>query len=314
MRVLVLGGGGFIGINLTKALLANRFDIRIFERPNRKAQSFINSEENLEWYEGDFSNQIEVEEAMQGCDAIYHLVSTTLPQNSNDNPAYDVESNVIASIKMMEAARNYGVKKIIFASSGGTVYGIPEQTPILETHPTNPICSYGISKLTIEKYLALFHANGGPNYTILRLANPYGYYQSPDSSQGVIAVFIKKALVGEQIEIWGDGTVIRDYVFIDDVVRAMVACLISSICYGVFNVGSGDGYSVNQILERIEYHTERKTNKIYLSSRKIDVPKNVLDISKMKATIGWQPIVTIDNGIKKTIEFIQQNLLDLKTV
>jgi len=304
MKVLVLGGGGFLGTNLIQALLAEGIPVRVFERPGSKTKGLLDGEGNLEWFEGDFTKTSEVAEAIEGCDAIYHLISTTLPKNSNDNPAHDVESNVIASIRMMEAARAHGVKKIVFASSGGTVYGIPKQIPIPETHPTDPICSYGISKLAIEKYLALFHTNGGPDYTILRLANPYGHYQSPEASQGAIAVFMKKALNGEPIEIWGDGSVVRDYVYVDDVVDAMMRSLHYQGSEKLFNIGGGVGVSVNELLDAIDGALDSNTEHDYSGARSCDVPTNVLDIERAHKLLGWIPMVGLSDGIKKAAKYL----------
>jgi len=306
MKILVLGGGGFLGINLTKALLANQYSVRVFERPGKKIDclNLLKDKTNLEWYEGDFTNRNEVSEAIQGCDFIYHLISTTLPKSSNENPAYDIESNVISSIHMMESARENGVKKIIFASSGGTVYGTPKQTPISETHPTDPICSYGISKLAIEKYLALFYTNGGPDYTILRLANPYGYHQSPEASQGAIAVFIKKAINGESVEIWGDGSIIRDYIYVDDVIDAMLQGLIYQGEEKIFNIGSDSGFSINKLLDSIDITLGCKTKRIYSHTRNHDVPVNILDINRAKKLLQWHPAIELMNGLKKSTKYL----------
>jgi len=186
MKCLVLGGGGFLGSHLCDALLAKGYAVRIFDRPNLKRYRIFSADEDVEWLEGDFVNQEDVAQAVPGCDIIYHLVSTTLPKSSNDNPVYDIETNVVSSLHLLEVARKADIRKIIFVSSGGTVYGIPNETPIKETHPTNPVCSYGISKLSIEKYLKLYHSLYGVDYCILRLANPYGERQRTVDAQGAV--------------------------------------------------------------------------------------------------------------------------------
>ena len=211
MKCLVLGGGGFLGSHLSEALLAQGHAVRIFDRPNLTRFKTFSTGEAVQWVEGDFVNRAHLAEAVCGCDVIYHMVSTTLPRSSNENPAYDVESNVVGTLHLLEAARANRIKQTIFVSSGGTVYGVPQQVPIKESHPTDPICSYGISKLAIEKFLHLFQTLYGMEYCILRLANPFGERQRLATAQGAVAVFLAKALRNEEIEIWGDGSVVRDY-------------------------------------------------------------------------------------------------------
>jgi UDP-glucose 4-epimerase len=176
----------------------------------------------VEWIEGDLVNQEDLEAAIQGCDIIYHLVSTTLPKSSNDNPAYDIETNVIGTLHLLDLARKKMGKKVIFISSGGTVYGVPGEVPIKESYPTNPLCSYGIVKLTIEKYLALYHQLYGLDYCVIRPSNPFGERQRVTGAQGAVAVFLHKALRDEPIEIWGDGTVVRDFIYVGDLTAALV--------------------------------------------------------------------------------------------
>lgn len=305
MRCLILGGGGFIGSNLAEALLLAGYRVRIFERPHSQTQMHPGIIEQLEWVEGDFSNPAEVDVALHECDIVFHLISTTLPKSSNENPIYDVESNLVATISMLESARKHAVKKVIFTSSGGTVYGIPTETPISETHPTEPIASYGITKLAIEKYLHLFNILHGLDYCVLRLANPYGKGQRVIASQGAIAVFLYKALHNETIEIWGDGSITRDYIHISDVVSAMLQTLSYSGSQRIFNIGSGIGINLNEILHEIENICGHAVKKIYLPGRQFDVPCNVLNIDRARETLNWQPKVSFSQGIKETVDWIR---------
>ena len=305
MRCLILGGGGFIGSNLAEALLSAGYRVRIFERPHSQTQMHPGIIEQLEWVEGDFSNPAEVDVALHECDIVFHLISTTLPKSSNENPIYDVESNLVATISMLESARKHAVKKVIFTSSGGTVYGIPTVTPISETHPTEPIASYGITKLAIEKYLHLFHILHGLDYCVLRLANPYGKGQRVIASQGAIAVFLYKALHNKTIEIWGDGSITRDYIHISDVVSAMLQTLSYSGSQRIFNIGSGIGISLNEILHEIEIICGHAVKKTYLPGRQFDVPCNVLNIDRARETLHWQPKVSFSQGIKETVGWIR---------
>jgi len=164
-NVLVLGGFGFIGRSLTKKLLERGFNVRVFTRKKRECMA-ING---LNVLEGDFQNRHDVDKALAGVDAVFHLISTTVPKSSNDDPVYDIETNLVGTLHVLNAVVRHKVGKVIFASSGGTVYGIPEVLPVTESHPTNPICSYGIHKLAIEKYLHLYHVLKGIKYTVLRM-------------------------------------------------------------------------------------------------------------------------------------------------
>lgn len=309
MKILILGGTGFIGRNLTEKLLTNHIPVRLFSRTSPLEQH-KNYGKLLEWHRGDFSNSTELSNAMEGCDVIYHLIGTTTPQTSNKFPIMDISENLLASVRMLETARCNSIQKIIFVSSGGTVYGIPEQNMIKETHPTNPICSYGIVKLAIEKYLNLFHINGGPDYTIFRLGNPYGYYQSPEACQGVIPVFMKKAMEQNSIQIWGDGTTVRDYVFIDDVIEAMLLALDYEGNQKIFNLGSGEGTSINQLLESIEMVLGQQTKKTYLKTRKCDVPTNILNIKLIQKHLRWTPKTSLKSGLSKLARYLEKTAHD----
>lgn len=306
VKCLVLGGGGFIGANLCGGLLAAGHEVRVFEYPHVRSQCAQDVMARVEWFEGDFLNPADVEPAVAGCDAVFHLVSTSLPKGSNDNPAYDVESNLVATIRMLEAARRHGIGKVVFSSSGGTVYGVPARIPIGESHPTEPICSYGIVKLAIEKYLHLFHELHGLEYAVLRLANPYGEGQRAQASQGAVAVFLHKALRDEPIEIWGDGTVTRDYLYIGDVVSAMLGALACKGPERVFNIGSGNGLSLNELVERIGGLLGRPVRHVHRPGRQFDVPVNVLDIGRAGRHLDWWPRVPFDEGLRRTLEWIRK--------
>lgn len=307
MKILVLGGGGFIGSHLCDALLLAGHQVRVFEYPGIKPLCPPEALRQIEWMEGDFTNPVQVDNAVQGCEVVYHLISTTLPKTSNDNPVYDVEANVISTIQMLQSACRHQVRKVIFASSGGTVYGIPQQTPISEQHPTNPVSSYGISKLAIEKYLYLFHAQHGLEYCILRLANPYGERQRATAVQGAVAVFLNKAIHDIPIEIWGDGSVTRDYIYIADVTSAMLKAIHYQGDERIFNVGTGVGLSLNQMLASMEEVLGKTVRRVYMPSRNFDVPANVLDISRIRQSFNWSPQTSFLDGLTHTLSDAAKN-------
>jgi UDP-glucose 4-epimerase len=307
-RCLVLGGRGFIGSHLVDALLGQGYVVRCFDRPHvvPLGDSHL-THPAFELYEGDFTSEADIANALEDCDICYHLVSTTLPKSSNADPMFDVESNLLGTIRLLTHAVKTGLKKVIFVSSGGTVYGVPTQVPILETHSTDPICSYGITKLAIEKYLGLFHQLHGLDYTVLRLANPFGERQRTHASQGAVAVFLGKVLRGEPVEIWGDGSVIRDYIHIADVVEALLVAINRTGDERVFNIGSGRGHSLNEVLNSIENVTGQAAIRTYKPNRSFDVPASVLCIERAKQILGWSPQVEFETGLSRFAEWLAQH-------
>lgn len=307
IKCLVLGANGFIGSNLINALCAQGYSVRAFGRshlqPSRHTDSPL-----IEHVEGDFIHEGDVRAALEGCDVCFHLISTTLPKSSNDDPVFDIHTNIGGTVALLKHAMGSGVKKIVFLSSGGTVYGTPNTIPIREDHSTNPICSYGITKLAIEKYLELFRHLYGLDYTVLRLSNPYGEYQRVGGTQGAIAVFLNKALRGEPIEIWGDGSVVRDYIYIADVISAMVASIDYRGDQHVFNIGAGQGKSLNEILAAIEKISGKPVDRSYIQARPFDVPTSILSIDAAIRELNWQPQVEFDDGLARTERWIRATL------
>ena len=191
---------------------------------------------------------------------------------------------------------------MIFFSSGGTVYGIPNSVPIKENHPTNPICSYGIHKLALEKYLYLHHHLNGLDYTILRISNPYGERQRPTGVQGVVAAFIDRALRRQPLEIWGDGTVIRDYIYVTDVVDAVRAILEYRGNFRLFNIGSGSGTTLTDVAKTIEHILGYGLKLHFKPAGKLHVPSNILDISRASHELEWKPVTLFQEGIKRVVK------------
>jgi UDP-glucose 4-epimerase len=307
MHCLVLGGVGFMGSHIVDALVARGHRVRIFDLPNISTFNLKQNIESVEILGGDFNNVNDISQALEDVDVVVHLVCTTLPGPSNENPAYDVESNVIGTLNLLKQAVGKGVKKIIFSSSGGTVYGIPHSVPIPETHETNPICSYGITKLAIEKYLALFHHLHKLNYTVLRLANPYGERQRINSVQGAVTVFLGETLLRQPITIWGDGSAARDYFYISDLVDAFMTVIESDPPSKIYNIAGGRARSLNDILSAIRKVTGLQPVVKYTPGRRLDVPVNCLDIQLAKKELGWQPKISWEEGIARTWEWLKKS-------
>lgn len=307
MRALVLGGGGFIGSHLVTALLAQGYSVRVLERPYRQRSPVLPAHPKLEWQEGDFGNTQDILRALNGVDTVFHLVSTTQPKSSNDDPAFDVTSNLLATLNLLEQMRAHPAAKLLFVSSGGTVYGTPRQTPIPETHPTEPVCSYGIVKLAIEKYLALYRLLHGLDYRVLRVANPYGPGQEANHAQGVVGTFLSRVLHDQPIEVWGDGSVVRDYLYISDTVQALLKAARYDGEERIFNIGSGQGHSVREIIGAVEQATGKAARASYTAARKFDVPVSVLDIARAGRELGWQPEVDLNEGLRLTLAHLRQS-------
>lgn len=308
MRLTVFGGGGFIGSTIVDRLLRDGHEICVFERPRVQPYREFETHEKVRWLTGDFASVHDVTGAIDGAEAVIHLVSTTLPKSSNDDPIYDVQSNLVATLQLLNAMVAQSIGKIVFISSGGTVYGDPVYLPIDEEHPTNPKVSYGISKLAIEKYLLLYQHQHGIKSNILRVANPYGERQRVETAQGVIAVFLDKALVGQPIEIWGDGTVTRDYLHVADVADAFARAVQYGGRESVFNISSGHGASLNEIIGMMEQILGHAIERIYRPGRAFDVPISVLDNTLAREELGWRPEIDLVAGMTKTAAWLRERI------
>ena len=304
-HILVVGGSGFLGQNVIRELRNEGYAVSCLDR----YEAPFLAECGAEFISGDISEANQLGNVLKGVDAVIHMACTILPQMSNSDPLFDVETNVEGTLHLLDAAVKNKVGKVVFFSSGGTVYGVPQQTPIPESHPTNPTCSYGITKLMIEKYMRLYRELYGLNTCSLRLANPYGPYQRVKAIQGAIPVFCYKALKEEPIEIWGDGSVRRDFIYVGDVVVAVLKALKTEDAPQEVNIGSGNAVSIRELLALIADVTGKKLDCRFTNSRDFDVPVSMLDITLAKQSLHWEPRTTLPEGLKKTVEYIRKNCL-----
>jgi UDP-glucose 4-epimerase len=308
MKCVIFGGGGFIGSTIADRLLQEGHQLRIFERPRVEPYRKFADNEPVEWVTGDILSNHDLNAAVNGMDVVLHLVSTTLPKSSNDDPIYDVQSNVVGTLQMLNAMEANKVQKIIFISSGGTVYGIPKYLPIDEQHPTDPLVSYGITKLMIEKYLRMYESLHGIKSISLRVANPYGERQRIETAQGAVGVFLHHALKGIPIEIWGDGSVTRDYIHISDVAEAFVKAVNYTGSNNVFNISSGQGTSLNELIALLENVLGKAITCRYLPARPFDVPVSVLCNRLAQEQLQWTPVTSMTNGINRTAAWMESEL------
>lgn len=306
MKCLILGGGGFLGSHLTEKFLDSGYEVTVFDKSDAPFSNFL-IKKGAKLIKGDFFNEDDLHNALEDKDIVIHLVSTTVPKTSNENPKYDIESNLMGTVNFLDVIRKFTVKKLIFASSGGTVYGIPKDIPIKENHPTNPICSYGIVKLAIEKYIQLYNHNFNLEYSILRMSNLYGERQPISDQQGIVSTIINSGLKKKIIEIFGDGTIIRDYLYVKDASEAFLKAANNTGKHKIFNIGSGHGYSINQIIKIVETNFGIDLEINYKKSRSLDVPINILDINKAKKLLNWTPKTNLSNGLDKTINYFSEH-------
>jgi UDP-glucose 4-epimerase len=216
-----------------------------------------------------------------------------------------LQVNTLASVQLLELCRAAQVRRVVFISSGGTVYGIPQTVPIPETAPTEPISAYGINKLTVEKYLQLYHHLHGLSGISLRVANPFGPFQSPYRRQGVVAALIETFLAGRPLEIWGDGRIVRDFIFVGDVAQAILRAALYQGPHRVMNIGSGVGRSVLEVADAIASALDLAHPPIlHKPSRRADVPANVLDIARAREALGWAPETEWLTGLRLTAAWI----------
>ena len=290
-----------MGTHLVDRLLESGRSVRIFgHSPNR----FRTVPQGAEYVEGELGNYGLIREAMEGMEVVYHLVSTTLPKTSNDDPVYDVHSNLIDTIQLLKTCVEVGVRRVVFASSAG-VYGLPEALPITENHSTNPISSYSISKLAIEKYLQLFRYLYGLDFVALRISNPYGPLQNPMGQQGVVSIFLHRLYTGQPLRVWGDGNARRDYLYISNLVHALERAAEVEPQERVLNIGSGQGISINELLEVMATIVGEQPSVEYLPARTLDIPVSVLDIGRARAELGWSPDMELAEGLARTWKWIR---------
>jgi len=298
-RVVIVGGAGFIGGHLTQRLAADRVPVLVFDRARPAAIS------GVETVVGDLSDALALRSVVTPGSTVVHLAWTTIPATSNEDPAADLKDNVLGSIRLWEACAAARVHRVVYVSSGGTVYGNAQRLPIREDDPTEPICAYGVSKLAVEKYLGLFHRLHELDYVVLRPGNAYGPGQDPRRGQSAATVFTYRAFRNEPITLWGNGSVTRDLLYVEDLIDAIVRVLTYDPGPDgprIFNVGTGRGTSLKALVEVIGRVLGRAPAVRYAPARAADVSANILDASRLCERTGWAPRVPLTEGIQRMLE------------
>lgn len=298
MNCLVLGGNGFIGSHLVDLLANEGHMVRVL---GRSKNPLWRVPDQVQCVYGEWGDQELIQSALDGIDVVVHLISTMVPGAYDPNSSGEVWFNVAFTLQILGECVKRGIRRFVFASSGGTIYGIPQEILIRESHPLNPICPYGMSKLIIEKYLKMFKHLYGLEYVILRPANAYGVRQNLSGRQGAVGIFLGKIMRGEPIDLWGDGSAVRDFVYVEDLAAAFYRAMIyPDLEERIFNIGSGSGVSINRVLEILSVITERDLNVRNKPAREFDVSINILDISRAKSHLMWTPTVGLVDGLRST--------------
>jgi UDP-glucose 4-epimerase len=296
---LVLGGGGFIGTHLCLRLADRAGRLRVFGHQSTPPPAL----EGLEWFSGDIADERALSAALKGFDTVFHLVNATTPATANRDKIGDVRANVLSTLSLLEACLAQGVRRVVFASSGGTVYGPTAVIPTDEDAACWPITAYGVSKLAIERYLHLYEYLHGLQYRVLRISNPFGPYQRVAGQQGVIAAFIQRILAGRPIEVWGDGTVRRDFLYVADVAEAFERAALHEGPERIFNVGSGVSRSLNEVIAALADVTGVPIMVSRYAGRAVDVPVSALDVSRAEQSLGWRPTTSFMDGLARTVNW-----------
>jgi len=304
MKVIVTGGAGFIGSHITDRLISEGCDVTVVDDLSSGSKENLNKKaefKNISITDPKlphFFEEIKPE-------YVVHQAAQINVRKSIEDPLFDARVNVIGSVNLIECCRKTDVKKIVYASSGGAVYGEPQYLPVDEKHPVVPLCPYGASKHAVENYLHLYRVNYGLDYASLRYANVYGPRQDPFGEAGVVAIFTKKLLSGKAPQIFGDGEQTRDFVFVEDVVQANFLALTKKSGEKVLNVGIGVETSVNQIYGRLKEITGSNVDATYGPEVKGEVRRICLDNSLARSSLGWAPKYDLDEGLSETVNYFK---------
>lgn len=311
MRILVTGGAGFIGSNVVDRFVALGHDVAVFDDLSSGFREFVHPKARL--VVGDLADAAAVDAAIADFrpEIVDHHAAQIDVRKSVSDPVFDARVNVLGSIGLLQACTRHGVRKVIYASTGGALYGEGRQLPAPEDHPVNPEAPYGASKHTVEHYLYIWKLLHGLDYTVLRYPNVYGPRQNPHGEAGVNAIFIGLMLEGKRPRIFGDGHAVRDYLFVDDVVEANVLALQRG-SGEMLNIGTGVGTSVNDIVRELKAILDFREDAIHEPPRAGEIQRIYLDASRAKQVLGWQPRVTFAEGLRRTVDWSRRHKLPVK--
>ena len=304
-EVLLIGGMGYVGRRLQQPLMTAGYRIHVIDRraPDEK------EERDIEFHGCLLSDESILRDVLPRCATVFYLASDSVPATTARRPSQEGERNLLPFLKFLDIFQDYSHTHLVYLSSGGTIYGNPESIPVHESSPVAPISYHGAGKAAIESFLHVCSNQCDSRITIIRPSNLYGPYQPYVPGFGVIRSMMEKLRRNAPVEIWGNGEIIRDYLYIDDFVAACLACMQfekPQKRYRTFNVSSGQSLSISQLCDVIEAVTERRLKRVYLPGRAIDVKSVILDYSRIKKELGWQPVVGINEGLKRTWQWMKK--------
>ena len=303
-KILVTGGAGFIGSHVVDLFVAQGYEVVILDDLSTGRTSNLNPA--AKFYQMDIrSPQIREIFETEKPDYVSHHAAQMDVRRSVAQPLFDADINILGSINLLEIAKDFQVKRFIYISTGGAVYGEPESLPCDESHPINPICQYGASKHTVEHYLYMYNVNYGLKYTVLRYPNVFGPRQDPHGEAGVVAIFTGRMLAGEEVTIYGDGDQTRDFVYVGDCAQANLLALTVDHEPGIYNLGWGRPTSINEICSVLVNITSYSLPVQYGPAKVGETRHIYLDASKAKRDLGWAPTITLEEGLEKTVDYFR---------
>jgi len=304
MKILVTGGAGFIGSHVAEATIAQGHTVDVLDDLSSGRRENVPTEPTLHVHDIRSTEAAELV-ADQSYDVLIHHAAQMDVRRSVEAPGFDADVNIRGFLNLMEAGRENGLQTVILASTGGAIYGEPDYTPQDRDHPCRPVSPYGITKLAAEKYLRFYREQHGIRSVSLRYANVYGPRQNAQGEAGVVAIFSRQMITGEQPVIYGSGEQTRDYVYVGDVVRANLAALDHEET-GVFNVGTGRETSVNELFRMIRAETGVDVDKAHGSAKPGEQQRSVLGYEDTKQSLGWEPSVSLEEGLSRTVEWFRE--------
>ena len=305
-KCLVLGANGFIGSHLVDSLVRAGNSVRAFDRFG--GEPMFERHESVDLYYGDFLNRGDLDEALKGIEYVFHFISTTTPVTAENDPLIDIETNIRMSVELFQACVDAGVKRVLFASTGGAIYGEGGSIPHAETDIAQPVSPYAIGKLTIEHYLRYFRVKFGLDSVVLRISNPYGERQPLHRKQGVIPIFLENICLGKPLTVLGDGSMVRDYVYVKDVTTMIASMFDKTTKEKVYNIGSGHGITVSELVVAVERASGKKAQIDSLPVPPTFIHEVVLDTTRFTGEFGMDPQTSLQDGLAATLQFIEMEV------
>lgn len=306
MKVLVTGGAGFIGSHLVDRLVQEGHEVVILDNLSTGKRRNLNR--TARFYKLDIQSwRLERVFRNERPNIVMHLAAQMDVRKSVEDPIFDAQVNVLGMLNVLQQSIKHGVRKVVFSSSGGAIYGEQEIYPVPESHVTRPLSPYGISKLCGEQYLSYYQRVGGLQMVSLRYANVYGPRQDPDGEAGVVAIFIQKLLNNEQAIVYGNGRQTRDFVYVDDVVEANLAVM-GQETQGTYNVGTGEETSINDLLRILIAHTNSTCKEVHGPAKIGEQIRSVIDSNKLRQELSWEPRIELREGLKRTVDYFRERM------